>query len=144
MYIDRWNDEPSLTSVLRTWMQSNPNWCMRPDGPDENDAQFAIFWTMPYLRQASVGEIAADVINDPKLREAIGFLASRDGQLIEDAVLHLWLPGWQAQLLTEALTLVWQTVLDENRPIWQRTEVLVGAGLGAVALIALVSLGRKS
>jgi hypothetical protein len=143
MYLDRWNHEPSLTGLLRTWLQSSPSWYMRQDRPEENDTQFAIFWTMPSLRQASVEEIATDVVNDPALREALGFLASRDGQVIEDAVLHLWLPGWQAQLLTAALTRAWQTVLDENRPIWQRTEVLVGAGLGAVALIALASRGKS-
>lgn len=144
MYIDRWNDQPALTGVLRTWMQSSPSWYLRQDRPDDNDTQFAIFWTIPSMRQASVDEIATDIINDPGLREALGFLASRDGQVIEDAVLGLWLSGWQAQLLTAALTQAWRTVLDENRPIWQRTEVLLGAGLGVIALIALASLGRKS
>ena len=57
--------------------------------------------------------------------------------------MRLWLPDWQAQLLTAALTHAWRTVLDQNRPIWQRTEVLVGASIGAVALLAWASRGKS-
>jgi hypothetical protein len=43
--------------------------------------------------------------------------------------------------MTAALTHVWQIILDQKRPIWHRTEVLVGVGVGAVALLAWA--GRK-
>jgi hypothetical protein len=46
------------------------------------------------LRQASIDEIAGDIVNDPGLCEAFGFLASGKGQVIEDAVIQLWLPAW--------------------------------------------------
>jgi hypothetical protein len=143
MYIEPWNREPALTGRLRTWLQSNPNWHLRQHGPEENDTQFASFWTMPALRRATADEIAADVVNDAALHEALGSLASRDGQIIEDAVMRLWLPAWQAQLLTAALTRAWQVVLDQNRPVWQRTEVLVGAGVGVIAFLTWASR-RKS
>jgi hypothetical protein len=143
MHIESRNHEPVLAGLLRTWLQSNPSWSVRQDWLEADDAPFAIFWAPPALRQASVDEIAADVVNDATLREALGFLASRDGQIIEDAVMKLWLPGWQAQLLTAALTSAWQTVLDQNRPVWQRTEVLVGAGAGVIALLTWASR-RKS
>jgi hypothetical protein len=132
-----------MAGPLRAWLRSNANWYMRQDRQEENDTQFVIFWTMPPLRQASVDEIAADIVNDPGLREALGFLASGEGQVIEDAVMQSWLPNWQAQLLTAALTRAWQIVLDQQRPIWQRTEVLVGVGVGAVALLAWASRGKS-
>lgn len=56
-------------------------------------------------------------------------------------MLQLYLPDWQAQVLTSALTRAWKIVLDENRPIWQRADVLVGIGIGLVLLLALTSLG---
>lgn len=143
MYNDPWHHEPAMTALLRTWLRANSSWHMRRDQPEDNDTQFAIFWLMPALRQASADEIAADILNDPALREALGFLSSGEGQVIEDVVMQLWLPDWQAQLLTTALTRAWQTVLDQNRPIWQRTEVLVGAGIGAVALLAWASRGKS-
>jgi hypothetical protein len=145
MYIDSRHHEPALTGLLRVWLRSNSSWHMRQDWPEEDDTQFAVYWLMPVptLRQASADEIAADILNDPALREALGFLASAEGQTIEDAVMRLWLPGWQAQLLTAALTRAWQTVLNQNRPIWQRTEVLVGASIGAVALLAWASRGKS-
>jgi hypothetical protein len=142
VYIDPWHREPALTGLLRTWLQASSNWYLRQDWPEENDTQFATFWLMPAWRQASADEIAADILNDPALHEALRFLTSREGQVIEEAVMQLWLPGWQAQLLTVALTRAWQTVLDQNRPVWQRTEVLVGAGIGAVALLAWASRGK--
>jgi hypothetical protein len=143
MYIDPWHREPAMTSLLRAWLRSDSGWYLRQDRPEENDTQFATFWTTPALRQASAEEIAGSIVNDPGLREALGFLASGEGQTIEDAVMHLWLPDWQAQLLTAALTHAWQIVLDQNRPIWQRTEVLVGAGIGAVALLLWANRGKS-
>jgi hypothetical protein len=143
MHIDPWPHEPAMTGLLRAWMQADSSWYMRQDQPEDNDTQFAIFWAMPALRHASADEIAGAILNDPALREALGFLASGEGQVVEDAVMRLWLPDWQAQLLTAALTRAWQTVLDQNRPIWQRTEVLVSAGIGAVALLAWASRGKS-
>jgi hypothetical protein len=145
VYIDPRHHEPALTGLLRVWLRSNSTWHTRQDWPEEDDTQVAVFWLMPMptLRQASADEIAADILNDPALREALGFLASGEGQAIEDAVIQLWLPGWQAQLLTTALTRAWKTVLDQNRPIWQRTEVLVGASIGAVALLAWAGRGKS-
>src|SRR6202041_14859 len=100
MHLDPWHREPAMTSPLRTWLRANSTWSTRQDWPEENDAQFATFWLMPAWRQASVDEIAADILNDPALVEALSFLSSGEGQAIQDAVMRLWLPDWQAQLLT--------------------------------------------
>jgi hypothetical protein len=142
MYTQAWHNQTDLAGHLRTWLHYNSGWYLRQDQPDDDD-QFAIFWTPPPLRHASPEEIAADIVNDPALREALGFLTSRDGQLIEDAVLQQWLSDSEAQLLTGALTQAWQIVLNQNRPVWQRTEVLVGVGVGAIALLALASRGKS-
>ena len=139
---DFWQDEPALTGHLRIWLRANTSWYLRQYQAQADDVHYASCWMLPPLRQASADEIAADIINDPALRDALGFLSSRDGQRIEDAVLQLWLPDWQAQVLTAALTRAWQIVLDQNRPIWQRADVLLGAGVGVVLLLALTS-GRK-
>ena len=85
MYIDPWHHEPALTGLLRAWLRSNTSWHMRQDRPEENDTQSAVFWLMPAptLRQASADEIAADILNDPALGEALGLLATGEGRLIE-------------------------------------------------------------
>jgi hypothetical protein len=70
------------------------------------------------------------------VRQALLALTSPAGEAVEQAVLQSWLPAWQAQLLTAALTQGWRTVLDQSRPAWQRGEVLVGA----LAILAVVCL----
>jgi hypothetical protein len=142
MYPQPWQDEPALTGHLRIWLRANTSWYLRPYEAQAADVHYASFWTIPPLRQASADEIAAEILNDPALREALAFLSSQEGQRIEDAVLQLSLPDWQAQVLTAGLTRAWQIVLDENRPIWQRADVLLGAGIGVVLLLALTSRSK--
>lgn len=93
-----------------------------------NDARAAVYlYKAPSYRWATADEVAAaENVNSPALREPLGFLAS-PRQAIENAVARLYLPEGQASLLTDALTLAWKTVLDWNRPAWQRTEVLVSS-----------------
>jgi hypothetical protein len=98
--------------------------------------QFLAPWACLATRQATSDEVAADVINDPAVRQALLALTSPAGEAVEQAVLQHWLPGWQAQLLTLALTKAWGIVLDQGRPAWQRGEVLVGT----LAIIAVVCL----
>jgi hypothetical protein len=49
--------------------------------------------------------------------------------VIEQAVAQLWLPPLEAELLTDGLTQAWRIVLDQNRPVWQRADVLAGTGM---------------
>lgn len=43
-------------------------------------------------KTATADEIAAEIVSNPELREALGFLASPPGQLIEQTVAQRWLP----------------------------------------------------
>ena len=133
---------PGLSNEIRQWLTQNYGWYLRTD--TVSDDQSAIyFYTVPsYYRHATADEVATEIVSSPNLRDALAFLASSQGQTIEEAVAQLWLPGWQAALLTDALTLAWQDVLDQNRPTWQRTDILVGA-IALIAFFGLHPLGRQ-
>jgi hypothetical protein len=129
-----------LDGAIRRWIRQNQNWCLRMETASDNQPASYFYATPSYYRHAAADEVAAEIVSSPALRETLGLLASPPGQAIEGAVARLWLPGWQATLLTDALTLAWKTVLDQNRPVWQRIEVLaVVALLGFVCLALWVS-----
>lgn len=86
-------------------------------------------FSTPLNRRAEADEISSEIVNDPNLREALTILASPPGEAIEQAIAQVWLPGWQAELLADGLTRAWKIVLDQNRPLWQRVDVLLAAGL---------------
>src|SRR5579859_7780378 len=116
---------PGLSGDLVRWLAQTPDWCQRLDTASD-DESFVYLYMVPSCRQATADEIAAEIVNNPAVREALGLLASSQGQAIEEAVAALWLPDWQAALLTDALSIAWKTILDQNRPAWQRVE-LIGA-----------------
>jgi hypothetical protein len=125
---------PDLAQEVRHWLARNPAWYLRDRAVSE-DYGVDAYW-ISTSRYATSSEIAADIVNDPGLRDALGFLASPPGQTVEQAVAQLWLPPITAQLLTAALTEAWKIVLNANRPVWQRAEVLAAAAL----LLTIVSL----
>ena len=122
---------PGPSSEIGRWLMQNPNWHLRTETASD-DESFVYLYMAPSYRYATADEIAAEIVSSPALRETLGFLASSQGQSIEEAVAGLWLPDWQAALLTDALTLAWKTALDQNRPVWRRAELV-----GALALIGL-------
>jgi hypothetical protein len=130
---------PDLRSEVARWLAHTPEWYLRlaPADEDDQSADFYSTFYAPSYRYAAAEEIAAEIVSNPELREGLGFLASPPGQLIEQTVAQLWLPGPQAQLLTDGLTQAWKIVLNQNRPAWQRADVLVGTVL-FLSLIGLV------
>jgi hypothetical protein len=50
----------------------------------------------------------------------------------------------QAALLTAALTQAWKVVLDQNRPWWQRLDILCGALAGIAFIGLMVMMSRDS
>jgi len=66
------------------------------------------------------------------------------GQAVEKAIAGLWLSPAQATLLTAALTQAWKTVLNQNRPWWQRLDVLIGTLAGIVFLGLIIAASRDS
>ena len=132
MYFQPPHVSPGLSSEIGRWLTVTPDWYLRAETASD-DESFGYLYLLPSYRYATADEIAAEIVNSPALREALGFLASSQGRAIEEAVARLWLPGWQAALLTDALTLAWKTVLDQNRPAWQRADLV-----GAMVLVALV------
>jgi hypothetical protein len=134
---------PSLSSEIGRWLLQNRSWSLRTEATSNDQSVGYFYASSPYYRYATAHEVAAEIVGSPVLREALGFLTSRDGQAIEEAVARLWLPSWQAALLTEALTIAWKTVLNQNRPAWQRAEVLIGA-IALLGLLGfLLTTGRK-
>jgi hypothetical protein len=117
---------------LRRWLARNRGWYLRQAQPDSD---VAISWT-PAYRYASSDEVAAAIVDDPALRQALIFLSSPPGQVIEQAIAQLWLHPWQAELLTDGVTRAWKIILDQSRPVWQRADVLAGTGV-ALAVIGV-------
>src|SRR5260370_11192882 len=129
---------PDLRSEIWRWLSRHPNWYLRPLEPSEDD-QFAIFGTQSY-RHPTPSEVAAEIVNDPALREALGFLASPPGQAIEQAIAQIWLTPVQAELLTagcvnpnwpQCSPLIWPHLwlcrVGSSPLIWPRA-LLVGRG----------------
>jgi hypothetical protein len=133
---------PDLRHQVWRWLAHNPGWSTRPAPPDGHD-QFTAFYISSY-RAATADEVATDILGNPALRETLGFLASPRGQAIEQVVAQLWLSGWEAELLTAGLTRAWKIVLNQNRPVWQRTEVLAGAGVGVGVLGLMIWASRRA
>lgn len=131
-----------LRSAVRQWTSRQPSWYLREATVDTGCAQWGVF--LPPSRQATAGEIAIEIVNDPQLRQALAFLESPPGQAVEKAVAGLWLSPWQAALLTAALTEAWKIVLDQNRPWWQRFDVLIGTLASIVFIGLLITVSRDS
>ncbi len=128
---------PYLHREISHWLARNRTWYLRPLEYGEDD-QYAVSWMLPAYRHADASEVAEHIVNDPELREALSLLASPPGQAIEQAVAQVWLPPLEAELLTDGLTQAWRMVLDLNRPVWQRADVLAGTGIFlAIAGIAI-------
>ena len=133
---------PDLHREIADWLAHYPQWYLRPAEPAEDD-EFYYLW-MPSYRIATASEIAEEIVNDPALRAVLGFLISPPGAAIEQSVARTWLTPWQAQLLTDGLTQAWKIVLDQNRPVWQRADVLVGTVLLLTIVGLAIMAGRKA
>lgn len=134
---------PYLHHEIGRWLEANPAWYLRPLEHDAGD-QYDIFWMQPAWRYAGADEVAAHIVDDPALREILGFLVSPPGQAIEQAIARVGLSPLQAELLTDGLTRAWRIVLDQNRPVWQRTDVLAGTGLILAAIGTAIWAGRRA
>src|SRR5712691_3619495 len=67
--------QPYLHRELGHWLVRNPDWYLRPLEYSDDD-QYASFWMPPACRYAEVDEVAAHIVDDPALREALGLLVS--------------------------------------------------------------------
>jgi hypothetical protein len=134
MYYYRQPAAENLRDAVRVWMARNPDWHLREVPASEPATPWML--SVPLTRRAAPEEIASEIVNNPELRQALTLLASPPGQEIEQATAELWLSGWQAELLSDGLTQAWKIVLDQNRPVWQRADVLAGA----ILFLGLVGL----
>jgi hypothetical protein len=135
MYLHQHRQPPDdLQRALRSWIASNPFWYLRETRAEHQNQPWA--FSMPLNRRAAADEVASAIVNDPALRATLTLLASPPGEAIEQAIAQFWLPGWQAELLADGLTRAWEIVLDQNRPLWQRVDVL----LGTVLVLGLVGI----
>jgi hypothetical protein len=132
-----------LSAAIVQWLAQNPDWHRRWEtaGDDQFDSGWS-FTLGPSPRSATAEEVAAELVDNPAVREALGLLESPAGQALEEAVARVYLPGWEAKLLTDALTIAWKTVLDQNRPLWQRVDVLIGALL-LLGVVGLIMFGGR-
>lgn len=120
-----------LRTAVQNWIARNPGWAARYD---------LSLW--PPYRLNTVEQVAQALVQDPTVIQALRALASPSGQVIEQEVLTLWLPAPEARLLIQSLTQALDIVGDQSRPLWQRADVLVGAGLG-LALLLLVIIANS-
>jgi hypothetical protein len=142
LYLQQHDGKPvnDLHWEVRQWIVQHPTWYLRAVPPGTESAPWG--FSLPLNRQATADEIATEIVNDPRLRQALTFLESPSGQSIEKAITGLWLSPWQATLLAAALTQAWKIVLDQNRPWWQRFDVLVGT-LAGIAFIGLMIMASR-
>jgi hypothetical protein len=134
---------PYLHREMSQWLARNRGWYLRPLEYSDDD-QYAVSWMLPAYRHADASEVAEDIVNDPELREALSLLASPPGQVIEQAVAQLWLSPLEAELLTDGLTQAWRIVLDQNRPAWQRADVLAGTGIFLAVIGMAIWANRRA
>lgn len=127
---------------VRQWIARHATWHLRALPPETESAPWG--FSLPLYRRATADEIAMEIVNDPRLRQALAFLESPTGEAIEKAITGLWLSPWQATLLAAALTQAWKIVLDQNRPWWQRLDVLVGTLAGIAFIGLMIMAGRDS
>jgi hypothetical protein len=132
-----------LRGEVQHWLAHHPEWYLR-QMPSQTQYPSWEYW-QSLNRWATAQEIATEIVNDPRLRRTLTFLESPPGQAIEKAIAAQWLTPLQATLLTTALNQAWKTVLDQNRPWWQRFEVLVGvaAGIGFIGLLVMANRGSR-
>jgi len=95
-------------------------------------------------RRSRVNEVAAAIVQDQVFRDFLGTLQSPIGQAVERAALAQWMPAPDAALMTAALTQALKVIRDQNLPVWQRADVLVGACLALIAFGFIVFAIRKS
>jgi hypothetical protein len=115
-----------LRQPLQTWVYQHPSWQKR-----FSDAEGR--W-----RQSQAGEVAAELVEDPKLQAVLAGLDSPIGRAIEEAVLSQWMGAGEAQLMTAALNRAWKIIRNRNVPAWKRGEVLVGTAVALMVALTLV------
>ena len=124
------NGGSSLERSLRQWLRRNPAWASRID-------DIHVGW-----RQSTVEEVAEGLVQDPVVVQALGALTSPAGQAVEHAVLAQVMTPAQATLLTDALTMAWKTVRNQNLPVWKRADVLIGTVVVVILVGAVVYYAR--
>ena len=124
-------NEP-LRWATQRWTRAHTSWASKGSPLDGT------------YRRSSVKEVAAAIVQDQTFRDFLGTLQSPIGQAVERAALAQWMPAPDAALMTAALTRAWKVTRDQNLPVWQRADVLVGACLGLIVLGLIVFTIRKS
>lgn len=120
-----------LGPPLQQWVYRNPYWMHVSVAPGT-------------VRRSSAREVAARLVDDTALKEALGALTSPVGQAIEEAALSQWMDPVDAQLMTAALTQAFKIIRNQNVPVWRRTEVLIGVTLLIVVVGGIVVIAHRS
>lgn len=116
----------SLSQPLQQWVYRHPSWTSIPataEGP---------------TRRRTALEVAERLVEDPELLAVLGALQSPVGQAIEEAVLKQWMDPVDAQLMTAAVTRAARIIRNQNVPVWQRGEVLLGAA-GLIVVVCVIA-----
>lgn len=131
----------SLDRAVRAWTCRNPLWNQRACHPDSASDEPLSWLFSPYqqYRRSEAFEVAESLVADPEVVAALRALDSPPGQAIEKAVLSQFMPPADAELLTKALGAALQYVTDQSKPLWKRTDVLLGVG-AAVAILVVVAI----
>ena len=149
MYVPPGGGAPDLGAVLRSWIARSAGWDQRGDAFGGSTEQVDVCYSSyPVTRPASFDEVAAALVDDPTVLAGLRALDSPPGRAVEHALARMYLPAWQADLLVAAVDEAWRIARDQNRPAWQRAEVLVAAFviIGIVVVVGLyaskVNTGR--
>lgn len=140
---------PELYYALRGWVASHRGWSQRLVPTNSESADW-LNWVQvdPPVRMATIQEVAVDLVEDPNVLAAIQAANSPLAHLIERTVLQLGgLSEAESKLLVGALGEASKMIEDQNRPLVQRADVLIGVGVvvGVLILIgALVYLNKRT
>lgn len=137
--------ELNLDWTLRSWLSSRPLWALREVPGAGSDPSF-LPWLFPaghQARRAVAREVAEELLLDPKVEGALRALESPVGQHIEYAVMAQVLSSVDAKLLAEALHLALEYVTDQTKPLWMRTDALVGIGVTTILLVVIVVVAGR-
>lgn len=133
LYFMPGSQRAALGQALAAWLGARPEWQYHPQQWHEQ------LYGYP-RRRRSPDEVAQDLVNDPRVLAVLGALMTPAAQQLEAAAFSMVVDPADAKLLTEALTIALRAIRDQNRPTWQRADVLmwVGGGLLALAIVAVV------